>query len=154
MPCFLRFLCFSKCLRICISFFSSTTLCVPQHGVVLPSCVFFFWGGCCFYCMPPTRSCLSGEQRQWDLYVSGSLCGPHHHWLLYCLAALAPIHAHLNPPTVLCAASLHAELQRLPCAALFIKASCRWLDFGHHCCTRSAHTNIHETVIVWLCCLT
>lgn len=74
----------------------------------------------------------------------------HHHWLCYCLAALASIHARLSPPTVLCTASAHYELQRLPCAALFIKVW-RWSDFGHHCCTRSAHINIHEAVVVWLC---
>lgn len=119
-------------------------------AAVLPSCV-FLWGGCCFYCMPPTRSCLSGEQKQWDLYVSRSLCGPAPPLTLL-LFGCTGVHSCPSepPPTVLCTTSAHYKLQRLPCAALFIKVW-RWSDFGHHCCTRSAHINIHETAIVWLC---
>lgn len=115
MLCFLIFLCFSKCLHISIYFCSSITLLV-----LFSRAVFFFLGWLLFYCMPPTTSCLSEEQKQWDC-MSQSLCGLHHDWLFYCLAALASIHAQLNPPTVLCSASIHYKQQRLPCAALFIK---------------------------------
>lgn len=144
MLCFLIFLCFSKCLHISIYFCSSITLLV-----LFSQAVFFFLGWLLFYCMPPTTSCLSEEQKQWDC-MSQSLCGLHHDWLFYCLAALASIHAQLNPPTVLCSASIHYKQQRLPCAALFIKAW-RWLAFRHHCCMISVHISVHETVIVWLC---